>query len=69
MDEANLIFRDSLTGWDAIWQDGRIDYGEFAAMMRKGERGIGSRTIRGNLNFNLGDAFGVKDATEWDLLC
>lgn len=44
--------------------DGRIDYGEFAAMMRKGERGIGSRTIRGNLNFNLGDAFGVKDATE-----
>ncbi|KAM1121045.1 hypothetical protein TB2_002661 [Malus domestica] len=43
--------------------DGRIDYGEFAAMMRKGgDGGIGrSRTMRNNLNFNLADAFGIKD--------
>ncbi|KAK4391204.1 Calcium-dependent protein kinase [Sesamum angolense] len=40
--------------------DGRIDYGEFAAMMRKGNPGIGSRTMRGNLNFNLADAFQGK---------
>ncbi|KAH8490176.1 hypothetical protein H0E87_022633 [Populus deltoides] len=49
--------------------DGRIDYGEFAAMMRKGDGGVGrTRTMRNNLNFNLADAFGVdalgmKDAT------
>lgn len=40
--------------------DGRIDYAEFAAMMRKGDGGIGSRTMRGNLNFNLADAFGAN---------
>ncbi|XP_075639029.1 calcium-dependent protein kinase 11-like [Castanea sativa] len=44
--------------------DGRIDYGEFAAMMRKGDGGVGrSRTMRNNLNFNLADAFGVNDST------
>ncbi|KAG6751104.1 hypothetical protein POTOM_045622 [Populus tomentosa] len=43
-------------------KDGRIDYGEFAAMMRKGEGGVGrTRTMRNNLNFNLADAFGVDD--------
>ncbi|KAF3445397.1 hypothetical protein FNV43_RR10573 [Rhamnella rubrinervis] len=43
--------------------DGRIDYGEFAAMMRKGDGDVGrSRTMRGNLKFNLADAFGVKDS-------
>ncbi|WRX30389.1 Protein kinase domain - like 10 [Theobroma cacao] len=43
--------------------DGRIDYGEFTAMMRKGD-GIGrSRTMRSNLNFTIADAFGVKDPT------
>ncbi|GAB4844818.1 Calcium-dependent protein kinase 4 [Ancistrocladus abbreviatus] len=42
--------------------DGRIDYGEFAAMMRKGDAGIGGRTMRGNLNFNLAEALGVKNA-------
>ncbi|XP_043713763.1 calcium-dependent protein kinase SK5-like [Telopea speciosissima] len=42
--------------------DGQIDYGEFAAMMRKGNGMIGRRTMRGNLNFNLGDAFGVTDS-------
>ena len=48
-----------------VWcflQDGRIDYGEFAAMMRKGDGGVGrTRTMRNNLNFNLADAFGVDD--------
>ncbi|GAB2271937.1 Calcium-dependent protein kinase 4 [Dionaea muscipula] len=39
--------------------DGRIDYGEFAAMMKKGDAGIGGRTMRGNLNFNLADALGI----------
>ncbi|KAF9670636.1 hypothetical protein SADUNF_Sadunf13G0089500 [Salix dunnii] len=49
--------------------DGRIDYGEFATMMRKGDGGVGrTRTVRSNLNFNIADAFGVdalgmKDAT------
>lgn len=38
-------------------QDGQIDYGEFAAMMRKGNGGVGRRTMRGNLN--LGEALGV----------
>ncbi|GFS36657.1 calcium-dependent protein kinase 2 [Actinidia rufa] len=40
--------------------DGRIDYGEFSTMMRKGDPGLGSRTMRGNLNFNLAEAFGGK---------
>ncbi|KAG2692615.1 hypothetical protein I3760_08G060500 [Carya illinoinensis] len=45
--------------------DGRIDYGEFAAMMRTGDGGVGrSRTIRSNLTFNLADAFGLKDTTQ-----
>ncbi|KAF5455899.1 hypothetical protein F2P56_025428 [Juglans regia] len=44
--------------------DGRIDYGEFAAMMRKGDGGVGrSRTMRSNLTFNLADAFGVKETS------
>ncbi|KAG5224669.1 calcium-dependent protein [Salix suchowensis] len=44
--------------------DGRIDYGEFAAMMRKGDGGVGrTRTMRSNLNFNLADALGVENAT------
>ncbi|KAA3485156.1 Calcium-dependent protein kinase 11 [Gossypium australe] len=45
--------------------DGRIDYGEFAAMMRKGD-GLGrSISMRSNLNKNIADAFGlgVKDLT------
>lgn len=49
------------------FQDGRIDYGEFAAMMRKGDGGVGtSRTMRSNLTFNLADALGVKE-TSWEL--
>ncbi|XP_057426118.1 calcium-dependent protein kinase SK5-like [Lotus japonicus] len=31
--------------------DGQIDYGEFAAMMRKGNGGIGKRTMRNTLKF------------------
>ncbi|KAK4264612.1 hypothetical protein QN277_025765 [Acacia crassicarpa] len=37
--------------------DGQIDYGEFAAMMRKGNGGVGRRTMRKTLNFR--DAFGL----------
>lgn len=40
-----------------VMQDGQIDYGEFAAMMRKGNGGIGRRTMRNNLN--LGEALGL----------
>lgn len=52
----------------AFLQDGRIDYGEFVAMMKQsgggGDEGVGgSRTMKGNLNFNLGDAFDVKDSS------
>ncbi|KAM7518018.1 hypothetical protein LguiB_016980 [Lonicera macranthoides] len=42
--------------------DGQIDYGEFAAMMRKGNSGgIGRRTMMRS-NLNLADAFGVGGA-------
>ncbi|XP_028782877.1 calcium-dependent protein kinase 4-like [Neltuma alba] len=44
--------------------DGRIDYGEFVAMMKQGDGGFGSgRTTRGNLNFNIADAFQVNDSS------
>ncbi|KAL2332571.1 hypothetical protein Fmac_020152 [Flemingia macrophylla] len=37
--------------------DGRIDYGEFAAMMQKGNpAGIGRRTMRNSLNLSMRDA-------------
>lgn len=43
-----------------MWvQDGQIDYGEFAAMMRKGNGGIGRRTMRKPIN--LGEALGVAN--------
>ncbi|GAB2217550.1 hypothetical protein Drorol1_Dr00000747 [Drosera rotundifolia] len=48
--------------------DGRIDYGEFAAMMKKGDAGIGGRSMRGNLNFNLADALGVNNAASSDAI-
>ncbi|KAF5725611.1 calcium-dependent protein kinase 11 [Tripterygium wilfordii] len=42
--------------------DGRIDYAEFTAMMRKVDGGVGrSRTMRNN--FNLADAFGIRDSS------
>nr|ABK79680.2 calcium-dependent protein kinase 2 [Rubia cordifolia] len=37
--------------------DGQIDYGEFAAMMRKGNGGVGRRTMRKTLK--LGEALGA----------
>ncbi|PIA47248.1 hypothetical protein AQUCO_01400140v1 [Aquilegia coerulea] len=39
--------------------DGQIDYSEFAAMMRKGNGGVGRRTMRNNLNFDLDET--LKD--------
>ncbi|KAI4366991.1 hypothetical protein MLD38_022780 [Melastoma candidum] len=33
--------------------DGRIDYGEFVAMMQKGNAGIGRRTMRNSLNISM----------------
>ncbi|KAL6497951.1 Calcium-dependent protein kinase 5 [Orobanche hederae] len=36
--------------------DGRIDYGEFVAMMTKGNAGIGRRTMRNSLNISMRDA-------------
>ncbi|KAJ0254368.1 Calcium-dependent protein kinase 5 [Hirschfeldia incana] len=35
--------------------DGRIDYGEFVAMMQKGNAGIGRRTMRNSLNISMRD--------------
>ncbi|KAL5704190.1 non-specific serine/threonine protein kinase [Ranunculus cassubicifolius] len=42
--------------------DGQIDYGEFAAMMRKGNGGVGRRTMRNNLNFDLEEVLKNPDA-------
>lgn len=42
-----------------IFQDGRIDYGEFVAMMQKGNPGIGRRTMRSSLNMSMRDAHGA----------
>ncbi|KAL9238339.1 hypothetical protein vseg_012772 [Gypsophila vaccaria] len=39
--------------------DGTIDYGEFVAMMRKGDGGIGRRTMRSSLNLSMRDAPGA----------
>lgn len=36
-------------------QDGRIDYGEFVAMMTKGNMGVGRRTMRNSLNISMRD--------------
>ncbi|KAK7319220.1 hypothetical protein RJT34_03938 [Clitoria ternatea] len=41
-----------------------VDYAEFAAMMKKGDDDVGrSRTMKGNLNFNIADAFGVNESS------
>ncbi|KAK6791659.1 hypothetical protein RDI58_010740 [Solanum bulbocastanum] len=46
--------------------DGQIDYGEFAAMMRKGNSGgVGRRTMRNTLN--LGEALGIVESKEEDV--
>ncbi|CAM6108663.1 unnamed protein product [Calypogeia fissa] len=39
--------------------DGRIDYNEFVAMMRKGNGGIGRHTMRNSLRHSLGDVLMV----------
>ncbi|KAG6411997.1 hypothetical protein SASPL_124654 [Salvia splendens] len=39
--------------------DGRIDYGEFVAMMTKGNAGIGRRTMRNSLNMSMRDSPGA----------
>uniref|UniRef100_A0A1D1Y8H6 non-specific serine/threonine protein kinase n=1 Tax=Anthurium amnicola TaxID=1678845 RepID=A0A1D1Y8H6_9ARAE len=36
--------------------DGRIDYGEFVAMMQKGNMGLGRRTMRNSLNMSMRDS-------------
>ncbi|XP_076923010.1 calcium-dependent protein kinase 26-like [Bidens hawaiensis] len=36
--------------------DGRIDYGEFVAMMTKGDAGIGRRTMRNSVNISMRDS-------------
>ncbi|KAK7310524.1 hypothetical protein RJT34_08078 [Clitoria ternatea] len=41
-----------------------VDYAEFAAMMKNGDDGVSrSRTMKGNLNFNIADAFGVNESS------
>jgi len=40
-------------------QDGRIDYGEFVAMMTKGNMGVGRRTMRNSLNISMRDTPGA----------
>lgn len=32
-------------------------------MMKNGDEGIGSRTMKNNYNFNLADALGINDTT------
>ncbi|GER57763.1 calcium-dependent protein kinase family protein [Striga asiatica] len=39
--------------------DGRIDYGEFVAMMTKGNAGVGRRTMRNSLNISMRDGSGA----------
>ncbi|KAJ3706848.1 hypothetical protein LUZ61_010553 [Rhynchospora tenuis] len=39
--------------------DGQIDYGEFVAMMTKGNMGLGRRTMRNSLNVSMRDAPGA----------
>ncbi|XP_038977925.1 calcium-dependent protein kinase 26 isoform X1 [Phoenix dactylifera] len=40
-------------------KDGRIDYGEFVAMMQKGNMGVGRRTMRNSLNISMRDVTGA----------
>lgn len=45
----------------SFFQDGQIDYNEFAAMMRKGNGEVGRRTMRNSLRVNLADAFKIAE--------
>ncbi|GJZ32765.1 multisubstrate pseudouridine synthase 7 [Tanacetum coccineum] len=38
-----------------------IHYAEFAAMMRKGDEEVKSRTMKGSLNFDLAQALGIDN--------
>ncbi|KAI7745868.1 LOW QUALITY PROTEIN: hypothetical protein M8C21_007289 [Ambrosia artemisiifolia] len=44
--------------------DGRIDYAEFTAMMRKGDDEVRSRAMKGNLNFDLAEALSFNKNKE-----
>ncbi|MBA0591635.1 hypothetical protein Gorai_008640, partial [Gossypium raimondii] len=44
-----------LTLDNRLSRDGRIDYGEFVAMMQKDNSGIGRRTMRNSLNLSMRD--------------
>nr|GEU68268.1 calcium-dependent protein kinase 11-like [Tanacetum cinerariifolium] len=41
--------------------DGRIDYAEFAAMIRKGDEEVKSRTMKWSLNFDLAEVIGIDN--------
>ncbi|KAI4375763.1 hypothetical protein MLD38_013590 [Melastoma candidum] len=45
--------------------DGRIDYGEFVAMMQKGNAGIGRRTMRNSLNISMRDSPGALSCNHY----
>jgi calcium-dependent protein kinase len=49
-----------------VFQDGQIDYGEFAAMMRKGNGGMGRRTMRSKIN--LGEDLVLMDSISNELI-
>ncbi|KAD4888531.1 hypothetical protein E3N88_20604 [Mikania micrantha] len=46
--------------------DGRIDYEEFTAMMRKGDDGAKSRSLKGSLNFDLAEALAFDNKEPQD---
>ena len=53
---SHVLFNWALTSKYIIFQDGQIDYSEFAAMMRKGNAGgTGRRTMRNSLHVDLGE--------------
>ncbi|NP_001311517.1 calcium-dependent protein kinase 5 [Capsicum annuum] len=54
----DVLFEDIIREVDQD-TDGRIDYGEFVAMMQKGNPCIGRRTMRNSLNFSMRDAPGA----------
>ncbi|PON75231.1 Parvalbumin [Parasponia andersonii] len=56
---ADVFFEDIIREVDQD-NDGRIDYGEFVAMMQKGNAGIGRRTMRNSLNMSMRDAPGAQ---------
>jgi calcium-dependent protein kinase len=49
-----------------MFQDGRIDYEEFAAMMTKGNGGMGRRTMRSKIN--LEDALKLENNGSHELI-